>query len=232
MSDFGIHTRAYGCSYLGNTRRKVVRDYLCRRFGIGISGNGYQWTVRIVQLGYLLQPFLVPEFAIEHDSIEMLLKLIAEHHNIKSDNFNFLDYWTHIPSLTLKESMRNVNARRVNIKHKGLLPSKSDIEITRVNTTDFFEQNVITQLGIDFKSISLLTLISYENVRIHLEEAQQALDKNEIETCIEKSAIAFDDLLYTYEGNKSDYSRNSPFFFGESMATMPFSVQAARSRLS
>lgn len=153
-----------------------------------------------------------------HDSIEMFLKLVAEHHNIKSDNFSFLDYWTHIPSLTLKESMRNVNARRVNIKHKGLLPSKSDIEISRVNTTDFFEQNVINQLGVDFKSVSLLTLISYDNVRSHLEEAQIALDKNEIENCIEKSAIAFDDLLFTYEGNKSDYFRNSPFFFGDSMA--------------
>lgn len=153
-----------------------------------------------------------------HDSIEMFLKLVAEHHNIKSDSFSFLDYWTHIPSLTLKESMRNLNARRVNIKHKGLLPSKSDIEISRVNTTDFFEQNTITQLGVDFKDVSLLTLISYKNVRIHLEEAQLALDKNDIEVCIEKAAIAFDDLLYTYECNKSNQFRDSPFFFGENMS--------------
>ena len=153
-----------------------------------------------------------------HDCIEMFLKLIAEHHNIKSDNFNFLDYWKHIPSLTLKESMRNLNARRVNIKHKGLLPSKSDIEISRVNTTDFFEQNVITQLGVNFNDISLLTLISYGNVRTHLENAQAALEKNEIEKCIEKSAIAFDDLLYTYEESKSNFFRNSPFFFGEDLA--------------
>lgn len=152
-----------------------------------------------------------------HDSIEMFLKLIAEHHNIKSDNFNFLDYWTHLPSLTLKESMRNVNARRVNIKHKGLLPSKSDIEISRVNTTDFFDQNVMLQLGIDFKDVSLLTLISYDNVRTYLEEAQQALDKNAIKNCIEKSAIAFNELLYTYENSKTNYFRNSPFFFGKDL---------------
>lgn len=163
----------------------------------------------------LLSAFSILSF---HDSIEMFLKLIAEHHNIRSDSFNFLDYWTHIPSLTLKESMRNVNARRVNIKHKGLLPSKSDIEISRVNTTDFFDQNVITQLGINFRSISLLTLIHYQNVRLHLEEAQQALNGNEFEKSIEKSAIAFDNLLYTYEGNKTDHFKNSPFFFGESMA--------------
>jgi len=94
-----------------------------------------------------------------HDSIEMFLKLLAEHKNIKSESFNFLDYWTSIPTLTLKESMRNLNARRVNIKHTGLLPSKADIEISRVNTTDFFEQNTIIHFGIDWKDISLLTLI-------------------------------------------------------------------------
>lgn len=152
-----------------------------------------------------------------HDSIEMFLKLLAEHKNHKSENFSFLDYWTNIPTLTLKESMRNLNARRVNIKHKGLLPSKADIEISRVNTTDFFEQNTITQFGIEWNDISLLTLIQYENVRQHLERAQQSLDENKIEDCIELSAIAFDVLIYTYEDSKSSYFGNSPFYFGKDL---------------
>lgn len=50
-----------------------------------------------------------------HDNVEMFLKLLAEYKNVKSDNFNFLDYWASIPSLTLKESMTNLNAKRVNI---------------------------------------------------------------------------------------------------------------------
>ena len=152
-----------------------------------------------------------------HDSIEMYLKLLAEHLNIKSDNFNFLDYWTSIPSLTLKESMRNFNARRVNIKHKGLLPSKADIEISRVNATDFFEQNTLAQFGVDFSEISLFSLIQYENVRVHLENAQKALDENKIEICIENVAIAFNELIYTYEDSKSSYYGNSPFFFGKDL---------------
>ena len=148
------------------------------------------------------------------DSIEMFLKLIAEHKNIKSEKFNFLDYWIHIPELTLLESMRNLNARRVNIKHKGLLPSKSDIEISRVNTTDFFEQNVFTQCGVDFKEISLLSLISYENVRLLLVEAQNAQNEDKSESCVEKAAIAFDELLYTYEESKIDIFSYSHFYFG------------------
>ncbi len=153
-----------------------------------------------------------------HDSTEMFLKLLAEHKNIKSESFSFLDYWESIPSLTLKESMRNLNARRVNIKHKGLLPSKSDIEISRVNVTDFFEQNTITHFNIEWREISLLTLIKYDNVRKHLEQAQQLLENNKIEDCIEATAIAFDDLIYFYEESKSGYFGKSPFYFGRNLA--------------
>lgn len=150
-----------------------------------------------------------------HDSVEMYLKLLAEHLGIKSDNFNFLDYWTNISTLTLKESMRNLNARRVNIKHKGLLPSKSDIEICRVNATDFFEQNTVMQFGIDFNDISLLSLIQYKSVRQYLEKSQKALDENKIDDCIKTSAIAFEKLISLYEESKSSYSGKSPFFFGK-----------------
>ncbi|MFA6248918.1 MAG: hypothetical protein WC615_18385 [Mucilaginibacter sp.] len=152
-----------------------------------------------------------------HDSIEMFLKLLAEYKNIKSDNFNFLDYWTHIPSLTLKESMRNLNARRVNIKHKGLLPSKSDIEISKVNTIDFFEQNTFNQFGVKFKDISLATLVDSLVIKNYLEEAQKALDSNNFEKSIEKSAVAFNELLHKYEQNKVTQFGHSPFFFGKSL---------------
>lgn len=151
-----------------------------------------------------------------HDSIEMFLKLAAEHLSIKSDNFKFLEYWDHIPSLTLKESMRNLNARRVNIKHKGLLPSKSDVEISRVNTIDFFEQNTQPIFDIYFKDVSLLTLISYSDVKIGLEKAQSALNANRIEECIELAAFAFDDLINNYSMSKSS-GLYAPFFFGQDM---------------
>lgn len=152
-----------------------------------------------------------------HDSIEMFLKLLSEHKNIKSEKFNFLDYWSNIPSLTLMESMRNLNARRVNIKHKGLLPSKADIEISRVNTTDFFEQNTFSHFNIQWSNISLLSLIQYENVRERLEKAQKSLNDNKIEDCIELTAIAFDELINTYEKSKSSYFGNSPFYFGKDL---------------
>lgn len=152
-----------------------------------------------------------------HDSIEMYLKLLAEHLNIKSEKFSFLDYWTSITTLTLKESMRNLNSRRVNIKHKGLLPSKADIEISRVNSTDFFEQNTFIHFGVEFSDISLFSLVQYENVRKHLIDSQKALDENQIEECIEIVAIAFEELISSYENSKSSYYGNSPFYFGKDL---------------
>ncbi len=152
-----------------------------------------------------------------HDSIEMYLKLLAEHLNIKSEKFSFIDYWVNIPTLTLKESMRNLNARRVNIKHKGLLPSKGDIEISRVNTIDFFEQNTLIHFGVDFSEISLLSLIQYEKTRERLTNAQKALDETNIETCIEEVALAFYELISSYENSKSSYLGNSPFYFGKNL---------------
>lgn len=155
-----------------------------------------------------------------HDSVEMFLKLAAEHLDI-SDKYHFMEYWNHIPNLTLKESMKNLNLRRVSIKHKGILPSKSDIEVSRVNTTDFFEQNTIKQFGIEFSEISLLNLITFKKVKSHLVKAESALEKNDIKTCSEETAIAFSELLNDYEKSKSSYF-SSPFYSGYLRAVKSF----------
>lgn len=150
-----------------------------------------------------------------HDSVEMFLKLLAEYRNIKSDNFNFLDYWTNIPTLTLKESMRNLNARRVNIKHKGLLPSKTDIEISRASTTDFFEQNTESHFGLKFIEISLLDLIHNESVKSYLEKSLKASEMGKFDECIKNVSIAFEELIHIYEESKINWRNNSPFYFGK-----------------
>lgn len=151
-----------------------------------------------------------------HDSIEMFLTLLAEHKGINSTNFKFLDYWTHIPDLTLRESMRSLNTRRVNLKHKGLLPAKSEIEISRVNATDFFEQNTLPQFGITFKEVSLIELVGYKKVKDYLLVSQKGLDNGRMEECIENAAYAFEELLHSYGDNKRFWG-TSPFFFGRDM---------------
>jgi hypothetical protein len=148
------------------------------------------------------------------------LKLLAEKNNIKSDKFDFIEYWDKIPSLTLKESCRALNVRRVNLKHKGISPSKADIETARVNSTDFFEQNTITHFQIEFKEVSLLALLTYENVKKYLQLSQEALLNKKYAACTENAAYAFDELLHSYETNKRGQGYSSPFLFGKDMSFM------------
>lgn len=154
-----------------------------------------------------------------HDSIEMFLKLLAEHKGIDATKFNFLTYWEKIPELTLMESMRNLNAKRVNIKHRGILPAKSEIEISKVNAIDFFSQNTFSQFEINFDEISLIELISFQKTKEYLLNSQDYLNNNRVEDSIENVAYAFEELLFSYEQNKSFYG-SSPFFFGKSMSFM------------
>lgn len=137
-----------------------------------------------------------------HDSIEMFLKLACEYKQIKSEKLSFIEYWDSLPHLTLKESMRNLNARRVNLKHKGLIPAKIEIEASKVNTIDFFEQNTKSTFGIDFREISLFNLIKFEETKSLLISAQESLNKNEFNNSIKNSTIAFDILLQEYKKNK------------------------------
>ncbi|QXP78808.1 MULTISPECIES: hypothetical protein [Winogradskyella] len=163
-----------------------------------------------------------------HDSIEMFLKLLAEHKGINASKFSFLDYWGKIPDLTLKESMRNLNARRVNIKHKGLLPAKSEIEISKVNAIDFFNQNTIKQFDIEFTDVSLIELIGYKKVKEYLNKSQTALNTGNTAHSIENCAYAFEELLHTYEKNKSVWG-DSPFSVGADMTFMSsFSMGVSR----
>lgn len=148
-----------------------------------------------------------------HDSVEMFLKLLAEKENIPVDyKTKFNHYWEKIPTLTLKESLSGINVRRNNFKHKGILPSKLDIEEARVTTSNFFQQNTFAHFGIKFEDISLLNLVKYDIVKQHLQKAYSDLKENNYSKSIDESTFAFHQLINTYESSK-EQSFSSPFNF-------------------
>jgi hypothetical protein len=149
-----------------------------------------------------------------HDSIEMFLRLLVEHKDIKKEEIGFMKYFDKLPELTMKESMRALNEKRVNLKHKGILPGKPEIEKSRINTADFFDQNTITQFDINFSEISLIDLVTYTEVRKYLKLAEECLMNNNTKDCIGNSAFAFNELLSQYEKSKTSEFGRSPFFFG------------------
>jgi hypothetical protein len=144
-----------------------------------------------------------------HDSVEMFLKLAASMRDIQ-DQSRFMDYWDKMPELSLKESMRGLNNSRVNLKHKGLVPGKLEIEAARVHTKDFFEQHTELIFGVSFENISLFNLVTYEKPRVYLSAAQTSLDTGQTEVCIEEVTKAFYELLYCYNENKKDWSGKTP----------------------
>lgn len=144
-----------------------------------------------------------------HDCAEMFLILVAENKNNHCEDWSFMKYWDKYPELTLKESMRNLKDRRVNIKHKGQFPSKSDIEISRITIANFFEQNCIAQFGIDFSSISVANLIYYDVVREFVDKAETAYKNGHLYDCLVNSKIAFIELLDIYDSSKIDDFNNA-----------------------
>lgn len=163
------------------------------------------------------QPDTVSFFSILsfHDSIEMFLKLLALKNNINSTNFKFLDYWDKIPNLTMKEAARALNTRRVNLKHKGLIPGKLEVEASRVTATEFFAENTIIHFDIDFSEISLIDLVENTTTKELLFEAEHFIGNNEIGKSVENTKKAFLKLIDSYINTKGNFWGRTPLNFIE-----------------
>lgn len=150
-----------------------------------------------------------------HDSIEMFLKLSAEYLGIKNDGkLSFIEYWDKIPKLTLRESMRNLNALRVSLKHKGILPAKVDIEISRSLTKLFFIESTKNIYNIDFENVSLGNLVEYENVRKYINQAQEDLNLKNYEDCLVNCAKGFEILIEEFTSTKLNETHENIIFNG------------------
>lgn len=155
-----------------------------------------------------------------HDCAEMFLLLVLEDKGDprpQSDwnkNIQFMKYWEWFDNLTLRESMNMLKERRRNIKHKGIFPSKSDIEESRITITQFFRENTPIQFGIDFDTLSISDLIVYPNVKEYVNKAEFHLSQNSIYECLVNAKIGFEELLSTYESDKRQWN-DSLFSVGE-----------------
>jgi hypothetical protein len=160
-----------------------------------------------------------------HDAIELFLQLACEHLDVGKGKgeIRFLEYWGILPSKlppgvpTHKESMEKLNRARVNLKHHGILPSKSQIEEFRAIATNFFEENSLRIFGIKFSEVSLIDLVQCQEAKNNLKEAMQLLEQNKIEESLDKVALAFTQLIDDYENRKRGQFGRSPFFIGEDL---------------
>ena len=144
------------------------KEIIIRRLAIikYLYSNGVQQSMQVETVaGFSILSF--------HDCAEMFLLLVAENKDLKAQDWSFMNYWTKIPELTLRDSMNALKDRRVSIKHKGQFPSKSDIELSRLTITQFLEENTPKQFNLELKDIKISSLISYESVRTYIETADK-----------------------------------------------------------
>src|SRR5688500_9665928 len=111
-----------------------------------------------------------------HDCVELFLQLVCVYKNIDGKDKDFMSYFDLIQNkgqivLQGKENMRKLNNIRNNLKHRGLIPGKSEIDGIKYNISDFFQQNTPLVFNRDFSSLSLIQYVKYGPVRKHLEEA-------------------------------------------------------------
>ncbi len=155
-----------------------------------------------------------------HDCAEMFLLLVLENNGDSSTqkdgkkNIQFMQYWDMFKNLTLRESMNMLKERRRNIKHKGLFPSKSDIEESRITITNFLRENTLIQFGIDFETLSISDLIVYPNIKEYVKSAESFLSQDKTYDCLVNIKIGFEELLATYESDKEIWD-NSILNVGE-----------------
>ena len=139
-----------------------------------------------------------------HDSIEMFLMLVYEHKDCGNDkNYKTIDdYLGNIPDIKMKESIKLLNKCRISMKHQGQFPSKSDIEKHRINALSFLQENTVSLLDLDFDSISLIDLVSFEECKKFLLSAQQKRDENKYFESIVEARKAFNSMLLEFEDSK------------------------------
>jgi len=181
-----------------------------------------------IELSYMPAPMSSASILTFHDVIEQFLILTYEKlgGSENTKKFSFMSYWEKIKNLpagkdiTLKGSVKRLKDARVNLKHDGHLINEIDIEAHRATTTNFFEENTPIVFGIKFSEISLIDLISCDDAKHSLNNAQIQLEDGELENSLDFAALGFFQLIDDYEKRKTNKFGRSPFFFGESMTLL------------
>jgi hypothetical protein len=154
-----------------------------------------------------------------HDAIELFLQLAAEHLHVQMryPKDHFVDYWPKLAdagvAIPFSEAMKRLNDARVSLKHRGVLPRRSDLTDFGVIVLDFLRQATPLVFGLDVETVSLTVLLEDAEARAELQNAETALREERILDSLSAAATAFDMLLRNYERSATEGTRGfqSPF---------------------
>lgn len=154
-----------------------------------------------------------------HDAIELFLQLAAEHLHVQMrfPKDHFVDYWPKLEAagmpLPFAEAMKRLNDARVSLKHRGVLPRRSDLTDFGVIVPDFLRQATSLVFRFDLVTVSLSVLVEDEEARAELQTAERALLESRVSDSLSVCAISFDTVVRNYEhrSRPGDEGHESPF---------------------
>jgi hypothetical protein len=132
-----------------------------------------------------------------HDAVELFLQVAAEIHPAVTlpKSVEFMGYWAEFSKASLplpyRQGMLRFNNARVEVKHRGTLPSLHDVEGLRSTVTAFLVETTPKLFQIEFDSISLSSLVRSDDVRSGLQAAETAALAGQFDEALEQAAKAF-----------------------------------------
>jgi hypothetical protein len=155
------------------------------------------------------------------DSVEACLLAVSEHVNAEilaktafDQYFDLINTKIEPKKLPFRSQLFALNKLRVNSKHYGLAPAKSETEGMLLTVREFLDYVTTSVLGITFATVSLIDLLQDGEAKSLLKEAEAALVNGEFETCLEccRKAI-FVRIEFSYD--IAPFDREQPVgFFG------------------
>jgi hypothetical protein len=133
-----------------------------------------------------------------HDASELVMLAAADHLQLGA-KWSFMEFWEKVKQTSRKEPghkipMDQLNTLRVGFKHKGTLPHSQTVRDLTPRVEAFCEEVSKDLLGLDFSELGLADLVSDDEVRKALQEAQQALKTGDRNKAFLDVRIAFDKL--------------------------------------
>lgn len=145
-------------------RRLVSAKYILER----ASGIQVERTEMSMSISVLLM----------HDAVELLMLAVLDHVNAPSTpKREFKDFWSLVKQTTGKDApdripMDRLNAIRVGMKHKGVMPNPNEARDLLGRVRGFFDNVLTLFCGESYDNISLLDIVPDVEVRKVLKEAR------------------------------------------------------------
>ena len=125
------------------------------------------------------------------DCVEAFLLAVAEHVNAQIQSriafdqyFDLIDAKIAPKVLPFRPRLIALNKLRVNSKHFGLAPAKSEVSGLLVTVREFFDEVTRSVLGVSFSSVSLIDLLRDAEAKDLLREAEAAYNAGDFEKCL------------------------------------------------